>query len=298
MRQWVQTLAIGIAISYAPPAFGNCEQTETLSNSDEDVLFCIDANDDGEIDTDKDCCVTGTIAACSEEPQNACYRAAQATNSGNVDILGCGFETFYFGPSTPTSIEITESGLAQAVGAVILLNGQVNGNAHANGGAELNGPGGGNGNGNGNGNEPAVVKEMELLSRGSEVGSARACSIGAGPAIEIVDHGGGVAAVRMEEKYSNGVDYLCAKAPVYLQAGGTKLLDVCVPVDAEGNSVFECADDPVTVIPFASLLPSCGSAQMAPTVGQKGLVGLAVLLLVGGAWLLRRRSFSESLSLD
>ena len=54
--------------------------------------------------------------------------------------------------------------------------------------------------------------------------------------------------------------------------------------------------NPIVAFPLTGLQPC--PRLMVPTATNWGLIGLAVVLLVGGTWLLRRRrAFAESLAL-
>jgi hypothetical protein len=289
MRKYSLCVSVLAVVLMAPPAWATCTQSEQVTASDGNPLLCIDADDNGAIDTGEDCCITGTVESCPEDDATtstlmkasaSCYEARQGTMQGTAQIRGC--DANYPGSSTPTSIEVTgtfQGSNPVPIPPIFKILGE-NGEA----------PGRTMG-------EPSIpeITMYEILSGTSKVGSARACSIGGGPGVEIVDHGGTAYAVRLE-KIEGDPDYLCAKAPVPLADGGTELLSVCVPVDENYDWIFECDEDPVSKVPYGSTLPPCGAAQMAPSLGEKGLIALSVLLLIGGTWMLRRRtSFGDSL---
>ncbi len=139
--------------------------------------------------------------------------------------------------------------------------------------------------------------EQALPSFGAmDYGSGFLCNAG-GPAISILDVAGVRIVLRFRPVAVDGKNYLCLRMPFQSTYGGFVWREACFPVREDGSSDLASALDPEnpTVVFPLDELPACAMTA-APTLGAWSLIVLALGLLGGGTWLLRRRrSFSELL---
>jgi len=289
MRRFSLAL-IGVAVVFSvAPAFATCSFDESLDNSGQDELVCVDTNKDGQIDPENDCCMRGGVtveeATTSVNGGGAplCLNATQSDDTDQMEIVGCGNRTTFTGSATPTSFT--------------LENQYGNGVPGFNGLAVEGSDGTSTATTFGN-SIPHIVQVLVGAPGGGSVGQGHLCTAG-GPAVEVMDLGGMTFVSRFTPLTSNLVKYLCTMAPIPLAGGGMGMFNVCTPVDAANNSVIStvnAATTPMAMIPFGNGLAPCTGGRMAPTASELGLIGLALALLGGGTWVLRRRaSFGDSL---
>lgn len=270
------------------PCFAVCGYEEQLNNSGQDELVCVDTNQDGEIDTENDCCIRGGVTTYSEGmtaslSDDLCLNATQGDEDGQKQIVGCGDRTTYTGSANPTSFRLDN----QYGESFPNFNGLIVEGSDGSSSSEATT----------SGTDVAHVTYATIgVPSSGIVGSAELCNAG-GPAIRIMDFTGTPYVTRLTSLLSNQVSYLCAMAPLPLMGGGIEMFNVCTPVDTSGQSLITLEDGesvPTTLLPFRNGLAACG-AEMAPTLSQVGLIALSLLLLAGGTWGLRRTSLGQDL---
>jgi len=269
-----------LAMLTAAPAFAVCGFNETLKNSGQDQLVCIDTDKNGQIDAETDCCLTGGVTVEEDMMPSTtsgvplCLNAQQSDAVGQMEIVGCGDRTTYTGMATPRGAVI-DSVFGEGVPG---FNGlAVEGSEGSS--SMMYGFGG------------QIIREVEVANAGGLIGTGVLCNAG-GPAVQVVDINGMTFVSRFTPLISNQVKYLCTLAPIPLVGGGIEFLNVCTPVMPDSSSIISIVDGQVmetTMIPFADALQACGAASVAPTAGGFGLAALALTLLAGGTWFLRRR---------
>jgi hypothetical protein len=135
---------------------------------------------------------------------------------------------------------------------------------------------------------------------GTDRGEGVLCNAG-GPAIQVrLDNGVKMIFNLQPFPDASNPTHMCARGvPLEVGFGEFDTHDVCIPVDANGNTPIaleNAPDEPFMVILF-SQLPACSlGREAAPTASELGLILLALALLGGGVWLLgRRQAFADSL---
>lgn len=269
---------------------------EDVMISGQQNIMIIDANDNGTLGDDGDCTfsatsnsgaleVTPSQSGSATNPLRVCQGTCDGfafldSDSFTAMITGCNWGALSpGGPFVPACMELASS-VPDSSDSPCTASG-------AAGGAQ--------------GQTVLELKAGRLFYPGfefiiAEPGFGFLCNAG-GPAVEIST----ISGRRVVTNFTfigESPRYACVKIPFELTDGSKKLLDACVPLNANGNIDYASGpDEPFAETPLTGLA-SCAGRDAAPTASDFGLVALGLALLGAGAWTLgRRRGFSASLPL-
>jgi hypothetical protein len=278
------TLSVLVVLCFGTPALA-CPSTG-VTNSGRKELVCADSDRNGKIEEGRDCCLFAYLeplhvaTTSTDAPGDFCVELEQGPDS---KIAGC--DILFDGNIFLSTIALT--GTNQAGEEASWFNGLFIETTKSPGAAALSGLEAGG---------APEITGVKFSTFGGSRGEGALCNAAVVPGLEIIDYAKHHFGVRFERISSDGTPYNCVAAPLPVETGGTEIFDICVPVDGLGNSQISLGDKIIAIIPFSGRLNQCGERNMAPTLGQWGLVSLAVLLLLAGVYLLRRgRGFGAGL---
>jgi hypothetical protein len=247
--------------------------------SGDTVIGILDTDMDGMPDPPQDCSFMGDLTGNT--------LTIDSTLGTGVALQGCTGD-YVATTSANGTIDVNFTAAPGVVGTVELPT--LASFSHANG------TGSGAGNGNGTFLDQAFIQFQNGLPS-EDTATAFLCSNG-GPAVIIRTTGGTTVLFALQFfPDANEPEYLkLPNIPISNSVGEKVFIDGYIPVTSDGRLTVMVGAETFVDIPLTEL-QACGTPAV-PTMSELGLIALALALLAGGVWVLRKRpAFARSLSM-